>query len=267
MHGQLGHHGLVRLVRHDQVDALQERRRDPVRVRERLELVDHLHQVAAGQRLDLRPVDGDVVVEVGVRPDDRVDLAHRTAGVGLHELDVGRLAVGGDTDHDGGGAVAEDHAGRPDVADLVGELLHADDAAPGAAPPAASASRRTGRRAARRRRRRCRRRRASGRCPSWPESQVATDGISRVLVQVHTSTAPISSGPRPGMVQRSLGGLQRDLLEAVRGVAPLLDTGLVADLVRRPSATSCRRRCGSGPRCCRRRRRAPRPAPRSAASR
>ena len=26
---------------------------------------------------------------------------------------------------------------------------------------------------------------------------MAIDGISRVLVQVHTSTAPISSGPRP----------------------------------------------------------------------
>ena len=30
--------------------------------------------------------------------------------------------------------------------------------------------------------------------PSWPDSQVATEGISRVLVQVQNSTAPISSG-------------------------------------------------------------------------
>ncbi len=33
--------------------------------------------------------------------------------------------------------------------------------------------------------------------PSWPEIQVAIDGIIRVLVQVQNSTAPISSGPRP----------------------------------------------------------------------
>ena len=33
--------------------------------------------------------------------------------------------------------------------------------------------------------------------PSCPDSQVATDGISRVLVHVQNSTAPISSGPRP----------------------------------------------------------------------
>ena len=30
---------------------------------------------------------------------------------------------------------------------------------------------------------------------AWPESQAATDGISRSLVQVHTKTAPICSGP------------------------------------------------------------------------
>ena len=33
--------------------------------------------------------------------------------------------------------------------------------------------------------------------PSCPEIQVAIEGMIRVLVQVQTSTAPISSGPRP----------------------------------------------------------------------
>ena len=31
--------------------------------------------------------------------------------------------------------------------------------------------------------------------PNAPDSQVATEGISRELVQVHTITAPICSGP------------------------------------------------------------------------
>ena len=35
--------------------------------------------------------------------------------------------------------------------------------------------------------------------PSCPEMYVATEGISRELVQVQTSTAPISSGPRPAL--------------------------------------------------------------------
>ena len=33
--------------------------------------------------------------------------------------------------------------------------------------------------------------------PSWPESQVATDGISVVIVHEQKMTAPISSGRRP----------------------------------------------------------------------
>ena len=49
-------------------------------------------EVALGERLHLRPVDGDVVVELRVGPDDRVHLADRAAGVGLQVLDVGRLA-------------------------------------------------------------------------------------------------------------------------------------------------------------------------------
>src|SRR2546429_9968024 len=36
--------------------------------------------------------------------------------------------------------------------------------------------------------------------PSSPEIQVAVAGISRVLVQVHSKTAPISSGERPDFV-------------------------------------------------------------------
>ena len=40
--------------------------------------------------------------------------------------------------------------------------------------------------------------------PSWPEIQVATDGMRRVLVHVHSSTAPISSGPRPECARAAL---------------------------------------------------------------
>ena len=36
--------------------------------------------------------------------------------------------------------------------------------------------------------------------PSSPESQVAIDGISLVLVQVQNSTAPISAGRRLGAI-------------------------------------------------------------------
>ena len=36
--------------------------------------------------------------------------------------------------------------------------------------------------------------------PSSPESQVAIDGISQVLVQVQNSTAPISAGRRLGAI-------------------------------------------------------------------
>ena len=35
--------------------------------------------------------------------------------------------------------------------------------------------------------------------PSSPDSQQPIDGISRLLVQVLTSTAPISSGERPAL--------------------------------------------------------------------
>ena len=86
--------------------------------------------------------------------------------------------------------------------------------------------------------------------PSWPDSQVATDGISRVLVQEQKMTAPISSGSRPGVGERGLGGLQGDVLQRPLGVEPLLDPGLVADLLGRSSATSCTRCCGSGRRWC-----------------
>jgi hypothetical protein len=38
--------------------------------------------------------------------------------------------------------------------------------------------------------------------PSWPVSQVDTDGISRVLVHEQNRTAPISPGSRPAWVHR-----------------------------------------------------------------
>ena len=42
--GQLDHHGLVGLVGHDQVDAVQQRRRLAVRVGLVLQLIDHLQR-------------------------------------------------------------------------------------------------------------------------------------------------------------------------------------------------------------------------------
>ena len=38
--------------------------------------------------------------------------------------------------------------------------------------------------------------------PSWPDSQVASDGIILVLVQEQKITAPISSGRAAGLGQR-----------------------------------------------------------------
>ena len=124
--GQLDDHRLVGLVRHDQVDAVQQGGRHAVRIGLGLQLVDHLLEVPAGQRPDLGTVDGDVVVELRVRPDDRVDLADRSARVGLQHLDVGLLARRRGPDHQGRRAVTEDHARRAHRADLVGELLRAD---------------------------------------------------------------------------------------------------------------------------------------------
>ena len=77
--------------------------------------------------MHLRAEHRDVVVEGRVRPDDRVHLADRAAGVGLHQVDVGVLAVAAGADDERRGTVAEDHPGRPDGADLVGELLPADE--------------------------------------------------------------------------------------------------------------------------------------------
>src|SRR5439155_946777 len=84
----------------------------PVGMGESLELRDHLQEVALHERLDLGPVDGDVVVELRVRPDDRVRLAHRPARVGLEPLDVGRRAGRRRAEHERGGAVTEDHPRR-----------------------------------------------------------------------------------------------------------------------------------------------------------
>ena len=61
--------------------------------------------------------------------------------------------------------------------------------------------------------------------PKAPEIQVATDGISRELVQVHDD-CPDLLWTHLGVSQRRPGGPQREILEAARGVTPLLDAGL-----------------------------------------
>src|SRR6266850_1492848 len=110
-----------RVEPHDDVAA------DGAGIWQRGQLADHLREVALHERLHLGAVHGDVVVEVWVWPDDRVHLAHGAAGVGLEVLDVGRGPRRRGADHDGGGAVAEDHARGAHGADLVGELLAAHD--------------------------------------------------------------------------------------------------------------------------------------------
>jgi hypothetical protein len=59
--------------------------------------------------------------------------------------------------------------------------------------------------------------------------------MSRVLVHVQKSTAPISFGRRPaaGVLQGGLGGLQCKVLQGARGVGPRFDTGLVGDVLSR----------------------------------
>ena len=79
--------------------------------------------------------------------------------------------------------------------------------------------------------------------PSWPDSQVATDGISSVLVQEQKITAPISSGRTAGMSQGGVGGVQGDMVEPGsvyrRSSMPVLRGSPPPS-----SATSSRRRCG-----------------------
>src|ERR1700736_5186616 len=94
---------------------------------ERLQLAHHLSEIALHQGFHLRTVHGDVVVELWVGPDDRVDLAHGSTGVGLYDVDVGRRTGWSRADHHRGRSVTEDHPGRPDAPDLVRELLGADE--------------------------------------------------------------------------------------------------------------------------------------------
>ena len=115
-------------MRDDQVHGVQQRGAGhAVRVRQSAHLVQHLAQVALGERADLGPVDGDVVVELRVGPDDRVHLRHGPAGISLQHLDIRGGAGGRGADHEGGSAVAKDHPRRAHRPDLVGELLPAHD--------------------------------------------------------------------------------------------------------------------------------------------
>src|SRR3954451_12827658 len=58
--------------------------------------------------------------------------------------------------------------------------------------------------------------------PSWPDSHVATEGMSFALVHEQKITAPISSGARPAAASARL---ERDVVEPALGVQPRLDAG------------------------------------------
>ena len=66
--------------------------------------------------------------------------------------------------------------------------------------------------------------------PKAPDSQVATEGISRELVQVQTITAPISSVPDLGVRQRRPGRVAARGPPGFGGVSALLDARLGADV-------------------------------------
>ena len=87
-------HVLVGLVRHHQIDSVDQRPAGSVRIRQLRQLAHHLLQIAGDQRLHLRPVNRDVVVELRVRPDDRVHFRPGAAGIGLENLDVRRRPFG-----------------------------------------------------------------------------------------------------------------------------------------------------------------------------
>jgi len=73
-------------VRDDEVDAVQQGGCRAIGAGLDSQLLDHLLQVATGESAHLRAVDGDAVVELGVRPDDGTD-----RGIPLPEPLLGRL--------------------------------------------------------------------------------------------------------------------------------------------------------------------------------
>jgi hypothetical protein len=120
---QFHHHRAIRLVWHHQVDRIKYRASGIVRIARDAQLLHHLREVASHERLHFRPVDGDAVVELGIRPDDRIDLLERAARVSLEGLDIGRRTGWSGTQDERGSSIAENHARGADAADLVGKLL------------------------------------------------------------------------------------------------------------------------------------------------
>ena len=110
----------------DQLDGIEQRATPAIGMGKGRQLCDHLLHVAFDQRPNIRAVDRHVVVEIGIWPDDRLDLAHRAARIGLEDLDVWRRPRRRRADHKGRGGVAEEHAGGSNRPDLVRELLAGD---------------------------------------------------------------------------------------------------------------------------------------------
>ena len=163
--GEVDDHLLVRLVRDDEVDGVDEGSRPVGGMRQGLQL-----EIALHERLDLGPVDGDVAAELEVRPDDRVRLALGTTGVGLQHDQRHRRR------RPGSGPRREPRRRRRRSCGTCARCppcrrtSRRTPAGSDGGPPAGFARRWRGRRGSRRRRRRGRPRCGSGTCRAGPRA-------------------------------------------------------------------------------------------------
>ena len=187
---------LLALVRDDQVDGVDEGPRLAVGMRDGLELLDHLLEVALHERLHLGPVDGDVAAGLDARPDDRVHLALGAAGVGCGTSMLPATPAGA-------GATTRAAAPSPKIMRDVRTLptcLRTSRRRPGgrgAGLPAGCGRRLPGRMGNRRRPRRGRPTCGSGTCRTVRRATSRPTAGDGCLVQVQKWTAPVSSGDRP----------------------------------------------------------------------
>ena len=254
-------------MRNDQVDGVEQVPGSAVRRGERPQLVDHLQQVATRQGFHLRPVDRDVVVELDVRPDDRVDLTGRAAREGLQILDIRRLPVRRDAEETPAAPspkIMRDGRTLP----ILSENFSTQTSSTGAFTSCISLVASSSRKANPRRPPRCRRRRASGRCRAHRRSRGATEGHQPgARARRYENAAEVAAGSRPACASAEASGLEPELLQRLPGVEPLLDPGLLHDFGGRHRRPVVGRVAQPNPRSCRRSRRAPLRSPRYAGRR